>query len=111
MKTVLSVDVAKNKSMIMLMNSEGEIFIDTKEINHNLEDFEKVKEIIVDSLSCDESQVTMEANLKDDLEADSLDAVELIMQIEEEFEVEIPDEVASNMKTVKDIVDYIEANK
>ena len=73
--------------------------------------FEKVKEIIVDSLSCDESQVTMEANLKDDLEADSLDAVELIMQIEEEFEVEIPDEVASNMKTVKDIVDYIEANK
>ena len=50
-------------------------------------DFEKVKEIIVDSLSCDESQVTMEANLKDDLEADSLDAVELIMQIEEEFEV------------------------
>ena len=73
-------------------------------------DFEKVKEIIVDSLSCDESQVTMEASLKDDLEADSLDAVELIMQIEE-FEVEIPDEVASNMKTVKDIVDYIEANK
>ena len=46
MKTVLSVDVAKNKSMIMLMNSEGEIFIDTKEINHNLEDFEKVKEEI-----------------------------------------------------------------
>ena len=43
MKTVLSVDVAKNKSMIMLMNSDGEIFIDTKEINHNLEDFEKVK--------------------------------------------------------------------
>lgn len=50
----------------------------------------------MDSLSCDESQVTMEASLKDDLEADSLDAVELIMQIEEEFEVEIPDEVASN---------------
>ena len=43
MKTVLSVDVAKHKSMIMLMNSDGEIFIDTKEINHNLEDFEKVK--------------------------------------------------------------------
>jgi transposase len=46
LKTVLSVDVAKNKSMIMLMNSDGEIFIDTKEINHNLEDFEKVKEEI-----------------------------------------------------------------
>ena len=52
-----------------------------------------------------------QANLQNDLGADSLDAVELIMQIEEEFEVEIPDEVASNMKTVKDIVDYIEANK
>ena len=46
MKTVLSVDVAKNKSMTMLMNSEGEILIDTKEIKHNLEDFEKVKEEI-----------------------------------------------------------------
>ena len=44
MKTVLSVDVAKNKSMIMLMNSDGEILIDTKEIKHNLEDFEKAKE-------------------------------------------------------------------
>ena len=59
----------------------------------------------------DADSLTMETSLKDDLDADSLDAVELIMQIEEEFEVEIPDEVASNMKTVKDIVDYIEANK
>ena len=48
MKTVLSVDVAKNKSMIMLMNSDGEILIDTREIKHNLEDFEKVKEEIKD---------------------------------------------------------------
>ena len=48
MKTVLSVDVAKNKSMIMLMNSDGEIFIDTKEINHNLEDFEKTKESYIE---------------------------------------------------------------
>ena len=92
-------DDNKGVSLVLVNNEAGE------------RDFEKVKEIIVDSLSCDESQVTMEANLKDDLEADSLDAVELIMQIEEEFEVEIPDEVASNMKTVKDIVDYIEANK
>ena len=73
--------------------------------------FEKVKEVLVEAINVDEDVITMEANLKDDLEADSLDAVELIMQIEEEFEVEIPDEVASNMKTVKDIVDYIEANK
>ena len=73
--------------------------------------FDKVKEIIVDSLSCDEDAVTLEASLKEDLEADSLDAVELIMAIEEEFEVEIPDETATNIKTVKDIVDFIEANK
>ncbi len=70
--------------------------------------FDKVKEIIVDALGCDEDAVTLEASLKEDLEADSLDAVELIMSIEEEFDVEIPDEVAQNMKTVKDIVDYIE---
>lgn len=48
MKTVLSVDVAKNKSMIMLMNSEGEVLIDTMEIQHNLESFEKVKEMLLE---------------------------------------------------------------
>lgn len=69
---------------------------------------EKVKEIIIDALGCDEDAVVLEASLKDDLEADSLDAVELIMAIEEEFEISIPDEIAQNMKTVKDIVDYIE---
>ena len=72
--------------------------------------FDRVKEIIVDELGVDAEAVTIDTTLED-LGADSLDAVELIMQIEEEFEVEIPDEVASNMKTVKDIVDYIEANK
>lgn len=73
--------------------------------------FDKVKEIIVDSLSCDEDAVKLEASLKDDLEADSLDAVELIMAIEEEFDIEIPDDVSTKMATVKDIVDYVEANK
>lgn len=73
-------------------------------------EFEKVKEIIVDSLSCDEDAVTLEANLKEDLEADSLDAVELIMAVEEEFDIEIPDEKATEIKTVQDIVDYIKAN-
>ena len=66
--------------------------------------FEKVKEIIVDSLSCDEDKVTLEANLKEDLEADSLDAVELIMAVEEEFDVEIPDEKAAEMKTVNNLL-------
>ena len=74
-------------------------------------DFEKVKEIIVDSLSCDESQVTMEANLKDDLEADSLDAVEVIMALEDKYDIEIAEEDAENFKTIADIVNYIEENK
>lgn len=81
----------------------------TKEENHVV--FSKVKEIIVDSLSCDEETVKLESSLKDDLEADSLDAVELIMAVEEEFDLEIPDEVATKMSTVKDIVNYIEANQ
>ena len=72
--------------------------------------FDKVKEIIIDSLSVDEDKVVLEASLSDDLEADSLDAVELIMAIEDEFGIEIPDEKAGEMKTVKDIVDYVEAN-
>lgn len=72
--------------------------------------FEKVKDIIVDSLSCDAEDVTLEASLTDDLEADSLDAVELIMAVEDAFDIEISDEKASEMKTVKDIVDYVEAN-
>ena len=70
--------------------------------------FDKVKEIIIDSLSVDEDKVVLEASLSDDLEADSLDAVELIMAIEDEFGIEIPDEKAGEMKTVKDIVDYVE---
>ena len=73
-------------------------------------EFEKVKEIIVDSLSCDEDAVTLEANLKEDLDADSLDAVKLIMAVEEEFDIEIPDDKATEIKTVQDIVDYIKAN-
>ncbi len=72
--------------------------------------FEKVKDIIVDSLSCDAEDVTLEASLTDDLEADSLDAVELIMAVEDAFDIEISDEKASAMKTVNDIVDYVEAN-
>lgn len=70
--------------------------------------FDKVKEIIVDTLSCDEDQVTLEASLMDDLGADSLDAVELNMALEEAFDISIPDEQVAEFKTVKDIVDYIE---
>ena len=70
--------------------------------------FPKVKEIIVDTLNCDKDAVTLDASLKDTLDADSLDAVEMIMAVEEEFDIEIPDEDATRMKTVKDIVDYVE---
>ena len=73
--------------------------------------FEKVKEIIVDTLSCDEEKVALEASLTEDLGADSLDAVELNMALEEAFEISIPDEELANFKTVQDIVTYIENNK
>ncbi|MDD8049518.1 MAG: acyl carrier protein [Thomasclavelia sp.] len=73
--------------------------------------FDKVKEIIIDSLDVDEDKVTLNASLKEDLDADSLDAVEIIMAIEEEFGIEIPDEKVTAVKTVKDIVDYIDANQ
>ncbi len=73
--------------------------------------FEKVKEVIVDTLSCEEAKVTAEASLIDDLGADSLDAVELNMSLEEAFEISIPDEELANFKTVQDIVTYIENNK
>jgi acyl carrier protein len=70
--------------------------------------FEKIKELIVEELGVDAGEVTPTSNLSEDLGADSLDAVELIMAIEEEFDVEIPDEVASEMKTVQDIISFIE---
>ncbi len=73
--------------------------------------FEKVKEIIVDTLGCDEGAVVLEADLKDDLGADSLDAVELNMALEEEFNLSIPDEALVNFVTVKDIVEYIDTQK
>ena len=71
--------------------------------------FDKVKEIIVDQLECDEDQVTMEASITEDLGADSLDVVDLVMSIEESFDVEIPDEDVEGIKTVGDIVKYIES--
>ncbi len=72
--------------------------------------FEKVRDIIVDTLSCDADKVTMEATLADDLGADSLDAVELNMALEDNLGVAISDEEPANMKTVGDIVNYLEAN-
>ena len=72
--------------------------------------FEKVKKIIVEQLGVAETSVTMEASFIDDLGADSLDIVELIMALEEEFDIEIPDADAEKVVTVGDVVDYIKEN-
>lgn len=69
--------------------------------------FEKVKSKIAEQLSIDENEITMESGFVDDLGADSLDIVELIMALEEEFDLEIPDEDAEKMATVGDVVEYI----
>ena len=72
--------------------------------------FEKIRDIIVDQLKLEETMVTMDTNLMKDLEADSLDAVEIIMGIEEEFDIEIPDEEAENFQLVGALVKYVEEN-
>ena len=73
--------------------------------------FDKVKEIVVEQLGVDADDVNIDSTCIDDLGADSRDIVELIMAFEEEFNVEIPDEIAEKIKTVKDTVDYIDKNK
>lgn len=70
---------------------------------------QRVKKIIVDKLGVDESEVTREASFTNDLGADSLDTVELIMEFEKEFDISIPDEQAENIQTVGQAVDYLEA--
>jgi len=72
--------------------------------------FAKVKDIVVEQLGVDEEEVTEQASFVDDLGADSLDIVELVMALEEEFDMEIPDEDAEKIKTVGDAVNYIKEN-
>ncbi len=71
----------------------------------------KVKEVIIEQLGANADEVVPTASFVDDLGADSLDTVELVMALEEEFGVEIPDEDAENIKTVQDAIDYINKNK
>lgn len=73
--------------------------------------FDRVKGLIVERLEVEESKVTMEASFKDDLEADSLDVVELVMELEDEFDLEIADEEAEKINTVGDAVNYINSIK
>ena len=72
---------------------------------------DKIKEIIVDKLDVKESKITIDSHFIEDLGADSLDTVELIMQFEEDFNIEIPDEDAENILTVKQAHDYIKNNR
>lgn len=73
--------------------------------------FETVRSILCAQLDVEEDAVVMESDIADDLGADSLDVVDLLMSLEDEFSVEIPDEEIENIKTVGDLVNYIEANK
>ena len=72
--------------------------------------FDKIKSILAEQLDADPDEMTMETNIAKDLGADSLDVVELLMSIEDEFNVEIPDEEIENIKTIGELVEYIEAN-
>ena len=73
--------------------------------------FDKIKDIIVDQLDVDADKVTMNASIAEDLGADSLDIVDLVMSLEEEFDMEIPDDAVEGIKTVGDIVKFIEDNQ
>ena len=73
--------------------------------------FEKIRDIVVEQLDVDADKVTLSASITEDLGADSLDVVDLVMSLEEEFDIEIPDEAVENIKTIGDIVKYIEDNQ
>ena len=74
-----------------------------------MSNFEKVQEIVAEKLGIEKSKITMEASFIDDLGADSLDTVELIMKMEEDFSIEIPDEDAERLKTVGEVVNYLDS--
>jgi acyl carrier protein len=80
-------------------------------VNELADTFERVKKIIVDRLGVDESEIKPEASFKDDLGADSLDVVELVMELEDEFDLEISDEDAEKIATVGDVITYINSRK
>ncbi len=73
--------------------------------------FEKIRAILCEQLDIEEDAVTMESNIAEDLGADSLDVVDLVMSIEDEFDLEVPDDQVENIKTVGDVVNYIESLK
>ena len=72
--------------------------------------FEKSKNLLAEQLDADENDMTMDTDIAKDLGADSLDVVELLMAIEDEFDIEVPDEEIENIKTIGDLVEYIQSN-
>lgn len=72
--------------------------------------FDKIREILAEQLDLDENKISMDSDIVEDLEADSLDVVDLVMSLEDEFGIEVPDEAIENFKIVGDIVRYIEEN-
>jgi acyl carrier protein len=81
-----------------------------EEVNRMSEVVDRVKRIVIDRLGVDEAEVTLEASFKDDLGADSLDVVELVMELEDEFDMEISDEDAEKITTVGEVVAYIQSH-
>ena len=73
--------------------------------------FDKIREILADQLDANAEEMTMETRIAEDLGADSLDVVEMLMSVEDEFGIEIPDEAIENLKTIGNVVEYIEKNK
>ena len=73
--------------------------------------FEQIKKIVAENLNVEEENITLESSFKEDLKADSLDLFEMVMALEEEFDMEIPSEDLEQLETVKDVMDYIESHK
>ena len=75
-----------------------------------MDTFERIRELLAEQLDIDEEKITMDSNILEDFEADSLDVVDMVMSLEDEFGVEIPDEEIENLHTVGDVVRYVEYN-
>ena len=95
----------------LLMGNDSLLLLDEPTAGVNPVYIDKIKEIIMEQLQVEESEITMDTNLMKDLSADSLDAVEIIMAIEDEYGIEIPDEEAETIQTVADLVRFVEDNK
>ena len=102
-------DVLEIGQIVNTRGLRGEVKVNS--FSEDPQRFEKVKSIIVEQLGVAETSVEMEASFIDDLGADSLDIVELIMALEEEFDLQIPDNEAEKIMTVGDVVEYIKNNK